>query len=53
MKKKPKSNPVSKTTAQNLEQRFDQGKNVLDYFDTANKIRGSKGGGKLPPSLDY
>jgi hypothetical protein len=39
MKKKSKSKPVSKTTAENLEQRFDQGKNVLDYFDTENKVK--------------
>ena len=28
-----------KTTAQNLETRFDAGKDVLDYFDTAKATR--------------
>ncbi len=36
MKKKKSSN---KTTAENLEERFDAGKEVLDYFDTDNAIR--------------
>jgi len=28
-----------KTTAQNLESRFDAGEDVLDYFDTAKAVR--------------
>ena len=28
-----KSSRVNKTTAQNLEERFDRGQDVLDYFD--------------------
>jgi hypothetical protein len=28
-----------KTTAQNLETRFDAGQDVLDYFDTAKAVR--------------
>lgn len=35
--KKKKS--TSATTAENLEQRFDEGKKVLDYFNTDNAIR--------------
>ena len=35
--KKKKS--TGATTAENLEQRFDEGKEVLDYFDTGNAIR--------------
>jgi len=37
--KKRKSPKVSKTTAANLEDRFDNGESVLDYFDTKNAIR--------------
>lgn len=33
-----KSSGKGKTTAENLEQRFDAGEDVLDYFDTANAI---------------
>lgn len=35
--KKKKS--TSATTAENLEQRFDNGEEVLDYFDADNAIR--------------
>ena len=35
--KKKKS--TDKTTAENLEQRFDEGDKVIDYFDAANAIR--------------
>lgn len=35
--KKEKS--TNKTTSENLEQRFDEGKEVLDYFDTENMVR--------------
>jgi hypothetical protein len=35
--KKKKS--TSATTAENLEQRFDEGKEVVDYFDIENAIR--------------
>jgi hypothetical protein len=37
--KKRKSTAVSQTTAENLESRFDSGKNVLDYFDADGAIR--------------
>lgn len=37
--KKKKSMTVSQTTAENLESRFDSGKNVLDYFDVDGAIR--------------
>jgi hypothetical protein len=30
---------MSKTTAENLEARFDAGEDVLDYFDTASAVR--------------
>ena len=37
MKRQFMSEP--KTTAQNLESRFDAGEDVLDYFDTAKAVR--------------
>lgn len=37
--KKKKSTEQSKTTAKNLEERFDKGESVLDYFDKGNVIK--------------
>ena len=34
-----KKRTIGETTAENLEERFDEGKEVLDYFDTDNAIR--------------
>ena len=39
MKKKSTLKTSSKTTARNMEQRFVQGKDVLDYFDTENTVQ--------------
>lgn len=36
--KKHSSRTKTKTTAANLEQRFDAGKNVLDYFDVSRAV---------------
>ena len=57
MKKSSSKNSSSKiTTAQNLEARFDAGKDVLDYFDVARSVithggarpgAGRKSAGKL------
>lgn len=37
--KKKESMTKSKTTAKNLEKRFDKGESVLDYFETENVIK--------------
>lgn len=37
--KKKKSSKDNKTTADNLEKRFEASESVLDYFDTKNAIR--------------
>ncbi len=56
MKKNSSSSTSAKTTAANLESRFDAGKSVLDYFDPARAVlthggvrsgAGRKSSGKL------
>lgn len=37
--KKKKSTKKSKTTAKNLEAKFDRGENVLDYFDLDKRVK--------------
>jgi len=39
VKKKKKSAKKSKTTAKNLEDKFDRGEDILDYFETETKVR--------------
>jgi hypothetical protein len=43
--KKKSSTKKARTTAENLESRFDRGEGVLDYFETENK----RVGVDLPP----
>lgn len=38
-----KNNKQKRTTATNLEARFDAGEDVLDYFDAAKAVRGDIG----------